>query len=188
MKKNSQFVALFLIIFGLIYAAAFGMEGRYQDDPKVADILASARDIMESAGYCFLITQDEAGNSTARIMDPFPPEQDMKVWMGTNKNTRKVQHIRNRAACTLAYYNQKGMSYVTLMGTARLVSDPARKTKWWKEEWSSFYPGKSESEVYLLIEFMPAQIEVMDIPHKVLVSIFRPEILSREDSAWVRKK
>ena len=121
-------------------------------------------------------------------MDPFEPEGDMKVWMGTNKNTRKVEQIQNDPRAALAYYDAERMAYVNMIGKARLVTDPALKEKWWKEEWKPFYPGGKEAEVYCLIEFSPARIEVMDISRKVLISIFRPEIVTLKDSAWIREE
>jgi len=155
---------------------------------EVESILETAKLVMKAAKYCFLITLDESGHPTARLMDPFDPEAGMKVWMGTNKNTRKVEQVKNDIRATLAYYDAEGMGYVTLIGKVRLVMDPMLKEKWWKEEWNAFYPDGNKSEVFCLIEFSPFRIEVMDISRKVLVNLFRPEIITLKNSFWVHEK
>jgi len=56
---------------------------------------------------------------------------------------------------------------VTLLGEARLVTDPEERAARWKEEWQAFYPDGSSSEDYTLIEFRPFRIEVMSIKHAI---------------------
>lgn len=188
MQKLLSYACLASFAF-MIFPSSSLMSAQVDNNaPKVERILETAKLVMKAARHCFLITLDESGQPTARIMDPFEPEKAMKIWMGTNKNTRKVEQIRNDPRATLAYYDEEGMGYVTLIGKARLVTDPILKEKWWKEEWNAFYPGGKQSEVYCLIEFSPFRIEVMDISRKVLVSIFRPEIVTLKDSAWVREE
>lgn len=188
MRKIASYICLPSFIFLFLLSPALMSSQVDKNAPEVESILEAAKLVMKAAKNCFLITLDESGHPTARIMDPFDPEADMKIWMGTNKNTRKVEQIKNDTRATLAYYDAEGMGYVTLIGKARLVTDPMLKEKWWNEEWNAFYPGGKESEVYCLIEFMPFRIEVMDISRKVLVSLFRPEIVTLKNSVWVHEK
>jgi predicted pyridoxine 5'-phosphate oxidase superfamily flavin-nucleotide-binding protein len=71
-------------------------------------VLQATREMMAAAEYCFLITLDASGQPQARLMDPFQPEQDLTVWMGTSSVTRKVKQIRNDPRATLAYYDAAG--------------------------------------------------------------------------------
>lgn len=121
-------------------------------------LISAAREIMTSARYCALITNGSAGMQ-ARAMDPFPPEDDMTVWFGTNSRSRKVREIRRHPKVTLYYFNRENEEYVVLTGSARLVNDPKEKAKWWKDEWNSFYPNRAKD--YLLIEFKPETLEVV---------------------------
>ncbi len=181
-------VVLLLFIFILFQSSPLTFTQAEKNAPTVEGILEVAKTVMKASKYCFLITLDESGHPAARVMDPFVPEAGMKIWMGTNKNTRKVEQIKNNPKATLAYYDAEGMGYVTLIGKARLVTDPKLKEKWRKEEWKAFYPKEEYSKVYVLIEFTPFRIEVMDISRKVLVSIFHPEIVVLKNSVWVREK
>lgn len=188
MRKISSYIFLHSFIFLFVLSSPLTFPQAEKKAPKVESILAAAKLVMKAAKYCFLITLDGSGHPSARLMDPFDPETGMKIWMGTNKNTRKVEQIKNDTRATLAYYNAEGMGYVTLIGKARLVTDPKLKEKWWKEEWKAFYPGGKKSEIYFLIEFSPFRIEVMDISRKVFISLFRPEIVTLKNSVWVHEK
>lgn len=121
-------------------------------------LISAAREIMTSARYCALITNGSAGVH-ARAMDPFPPEDDLTVWFGTNSRSRKVQEIRRNPRVTLYYFNRENQEYVVLTGIARVVNDPNEKGKRWKEEWKSFYPNRAKE--YLLIKFKPDTLEVV---------------------------
>ena len=59
-----------------------------------AELIATAREIMTAARYCALITLDSSGRPQARTVDPFPPDENMVVWLGTNPRSRKVAEIR----------------------------------------------------------------------------------------------
>jgi len=123
-------------------------------------LLGAAREIMESARYCALVTLDESGSPRVRTMDPFPPDADMTVWMGTNRKTRKVTEIEEDARVVLYYYSPDAVGYVAITGRAHLVDDAEEKATRWKAEWEAFYQDR-ESE-YLLIQVTPERLEVLD--------------------------
>lgn len=151
---------------------------------------AAARATMQAAKYCFLTTLDGSGDAQARLMDPFAPEPNMTVWMGTNRTTRKVAQLRKNPRATLAYYDAAGVGYVTLIGKARLVDDLNERRKRWKPEWQPFYPDGPTGSTYILIEFTPTRIEVMSFQHQIASEplAWRPAILLRKGSAWTLEK
>ncbi len=122
-----------------------------------------AKEIMTAAKTCTLITLDEDGRPAARIMDPFPPEENFTVWFGTNTYSRKVGQIKNDPRATIFYVSPDMSGYVLIQGNANLVNDPEEKTRRWKKEWEQFYPGGREN--YLLIRVEPLRFEVVSYPH-----------------------
>jgi general stress protein 26 len=122
-------------------------------------LLGVAREIMVAARFCALVTIPESGHPRARTVDPFPPEEGMTVWIGTNRRTRKVEDIRNDPRVTLYYFDSEAARYVSLMGRARIVDDPAEKQRRWKSEWEAFYPDRERD--YLLIAVTAETIEVV---------------------------
>lgn len=148
----------------LLCFAFFSTNVRSQSQqPKQLDresLIATAREIMTSARYCALITLDSAGRPHARAMDPFPPDEQMIVWLGTNPKSRKVAEIRRHPRVTLYYFNREEQAYVTIYGLARLVQDPKEKAKHFKDEWKDFYPDRRQG--YLLVAVIPERLEVIN--------------------------
>ena len=85
------------------------------------------RDVMLKVPYPSLITIDEEGYPRARAMHAFEPDDTMTIWLATRPQSRKVEQIRSNPNATLYYFNPEDQTYVTLVGTAELVDDPAIK-------------------------------------------------------------
>jgi len=128
-------------------------------------ILAAAREIMREAHYCSLVTIGEDGHPAARAMDPFPPEDDLTVWLATHSGSRKVAHIRSNPRVTLYYFHPAATGYVSLIGTAEPVTDPQEKARHWKGKWRSHYADGHRGEDYLLLRVRPLRLEVLSYPH-----------------------
>ena len=124
-------------------------------------LIAAARTIMTTSRYCALITLDSSGRPQARTLDPFPPDDNMVVWLATNPRTRKVAEIRHNPRVTLYYFDREEQAYVTISGIARLVNDPKEKAKRWKDEWKDFYPDRDKD--YLLIAVRPERLEMVNV-------------------------
>ncbi|MFH1680495.1 MAG: pyridoxamine 5'-phosphate oxidase family protein [Candidatus Eisenbacteria bacterium] len=123
-------------------------------------LLSVARELIGATRFCALVTLDESCGPRVRTMDPFPPEDDMVLWLGTNRNSRKVQDIRRDPRVALHYMHPEGRGYVSVYGTARLVDDPGEKETRWKEAWARYYPDNRAA--YLLIAVTPERIELID--------------------------
>ena len=145
--------------------AAFEASGQDQEASRER-LLAAARETMLAARYCALITLDSWGRPQARTLDPFPPDENMVVWLGTNPRSRKVAAIRRNPQVTLYYFDREAQAYVTIYGIARLVTDPKAKVKWWKDEWKSFYPDRAKD--YLLIRVAPQKLEVVNVTKDIV--------------------
>ncbi len=129
--------------------------------------LAAAREVMAAAGICTLITLDATGHPQARVMDPFPPDDDFIVWMGTNRSTRKVGQIEADPRVTLSCFDRDGIGYVTLMGQAELVDSLDQRARRFKPAWKDFYLDEHRGEDFLLIKLVPLRLEMISIAHGI---------------------
>lgn len=151
-----------IIVCGLLAPHAV----RAQERPPARDaIVVAARDVMATARYCTLVTIDSAGHPQARVVDPFPPEADMVVWVGTQPLTRKVAQIRADPRVTMLCYEPARMAYVTLLGTAEIVTDSNEKARHWKPEWSGFYKDANRGDDYVLLRIRTKRIEIASEAH-----------------------
>lgn len=125
-----------------------------------------AKEIMTTAKNCALITVDSLGVAHARTMDPFLPEEDFTVWMGTNSKSLKVRQIQKNKLVTLYYFDAKSVGYVTLQGVATIVNTPKEKEKYWKTAWENFYKNKKTD--YMLIQFTPNKATIISEKYTIL--------------------
>ncbi len=133
------------------------------DTLRSATVIAAARDIMQAARYCTLITIGADGRPQARIVDPFPPDSDLTIWIATNPLTRKVQDIRRDARVTLLYFSAATSEYVTVLGTAAPDTSAQAKAGHWKSVWASLYKKQNRGDDYLLLRVKPSRLEVVSI-------------------------
>ena len=90
----------------------------------------------------------------------------MVIWLGTSRQTRKVDEIRNNPRVTLYYAAPENDGYVSIYGRAELVDDPEKKTELWKDAWEEFYPDREAS--YILIKVKPETVEVVSYSRGIL--------------------
>jgi general stress protein 26 len=133
------------------------------DAPSRTQVLAAAKEIMQSARYCTLITIGPDGQPQARIVDPFAPDSDLTIWIATNPLTRKVQEIRRNSRVTLQYFNSATSEYVTVLGTASVDTDSLQRAVHWKAEWTGLYKDQNRGDDYLLLRVRPSRLEVVSM-------------------------
>ncbi len=131
------------------------------EDAARARVLAAAREIMQKARYCALVTIGSDGHPQARIVDPLAPEPDFTVWIGTHQATRKVAEIRADPRVTLFYFDAASRAYVTVVASAEVVNDPAEKARRFKSEWTPFYEDAHRSADFVLIRARAKRLEVV---------------------------
>ena len=92
MKKLLKSIYLILLFLLLIPFKSFGQKTEPIDSTKIK-LMIAAKEIMNAASTCALITLDDKGRPRVRAMDPFSPENNFTVWFGTNSKSRKVNQI-----------------------------------------------------------------------------------------------
>ncbi len=123
-------------------------------------MIAAAREIMSSQTYCAIVTVDESGRPRARTMNPFPPEDDLTVWMATNSRSRKVLEIQANPRVCLYYADHKeATGSVTIAGRAELVDEMSEKKKRERPYWKDSFP---DWKYLLLIRVVPERIDVLN--------------------------
>jgi len=146
------------------WAAGTGDDPAPERDRRIA----AAREAIAGAAYATLITNGEDSRPQARIVDPFPPDDDFTVWIATKPTTRKVAQIRRDPRVTLLWFDPEALAYVTLHGDAELVDDPAEKAKRWKPTWAGFYSDENRGDDYLLIRVRARRLEIVSPGHGVV--------------------
>jgi len=125
-----------------------------------------AKELMVHAENAALIKVDSIGVTHVRAMDPFLPEDNFTVWMGTNPKSLKVYQIQKNKLVSLYYFDKESAGYITLQGVATIVNRRDKKEEYWKEEWKNFY--KNTTTDYVLIKFVPNKATIISEKHQIL--------------------
>lgn len=140
---------------------------------KPGDILKAARSLMESDENMALVTVDGQGQPRARSVRAFlsdidetDPRAGMTVWVMTRDSTRKIGQIMRNPKVTLYFNDDAKFSYLSLMGTATVHTDPEHRTikailaREALEGYAEyFWPNFPEG--FVMIEVQPRWIEFM---------------------------
>ncbi len=154
MKPLSRILSLALL--GAVLAAALPALAADREA-----VLRAAREIARKARFATFITIGPEGQPQARIVDALGPDEDFAVWIGTNPATRKVAEIAKDPRVTISFFEPSMPAFVTLIGTAAVVTDPAVKAKHWKESWAPFYKNDSRGADFALLKFVPHRLEIV---------------------------
>lgn len=113
------------------------------DQDYVERLLDAAKRSIEGVRYCWAATAAEAGGVNARLVMPFAAGTAKDAWARcflTNRHSRKAAELRRSAGIALAYQQDGGDAYVTLLGRAELLDDPAEVRQYWKPAWDAYSP------------------------------------------------
>lgn len=150
--------------------------GQEPATPDRTAVIKAAQEVAAQARFCSFITLDETGQPNARIIDLFPLDDDLTAWIGTSAAMRKVAQVRHDPRATLLCFDPQNSAYVTLIGTAEVLTDAASKTAHWKPEWTQYYRDENRGEDYVLIRLRPASVEIVSQAHGFPIA-FRPTTL-----------
>ena len=181
------FILGFLFMMSCQEKSASVYRKNFLDSEK--NIIRIADSIIRSAYFSTLITLDKQEQPRARIVEPFLPEKEFVIWIGTNPKSRKVKQLMQNSKATLHYFDKSKLAYVSLMGNAFLVNKDSIKSVKFKKGWDKFYPNRKND--YLLIKFIPETLEVINLssgysgdsitwkPHRVVLRNY-PFILYKQ--------
>ena len=153
----------FVVFLGLLFNFMSCMNTSKTSKMSLKEI---AKELMVHAESAALITVDSLGVSHVRAMDPFLPEDNFTVWMGTNPKSSKVSQIKKNNLVSLYYFDKESAGYITLQGVATIVNTREKKDRYWKKEWKKFY--KNTTTDYILIKFVPNKATIISEKHQVL--------------------
>lgn len=106
-------------------------------------------EVLERFSAVVLVTYGDDGLD-ARPMALVRVEPDCDVWLMTMTNTGKVQEIKAQSRVQLvAQHNQD--TFISLSGTADLISDPGKVRELWKEPYRVWFPDGPDDPDILLI-------------------------------------
>ena len=150
-------------------------------------VLEAVKATISPLRFCTLITIGEDGHPSARLMQHFAPQDDLTIWFGTHPDSRKVIEITKDNRMTIIFHSLPDNGYVTLCGTARLENKLEKRQVLWYDDWGAFYEGGPGGDAYMLIEFTPTRIEILNFARNITPPPYgiAHANLIRDGDSWV---
>lgn len=161
MESKSILLSKFICcLFVMLVFADLNAQDNMKQPIERDSVVNAAREIISSVKYCALVTIDSSGTANVRTMNPFPPEDDMCIWMATSSKTKKFDEIKNNPNVTLYYANHATTDgFVTIKGKAFLIDDMVEKTKRKRAYWEQAFP---DWNYLILIKIVPEEMYVIN--------------------------
>lgn len=117
--------------------------------------------LLSDFSSAMLITSSESHPFHARPMEIAWLDPDCQVWFYTSRSSPKIGEIKQDDHALLTF--QKDHSkYLTLTGTADIVTDRTRIEALWKESFRSWFPEGVADPDLVLVRIVPQTAEFWD--------------------------
>jgi general stress protein 26 len=153
----------------------------------IADhVVAVAKAILDSADFCFLITQREDGGTSARLMQHVKPDADLTLWFGTSVRSRKVREVRSTPRATVSCADPQRRAYAVLVGVVAVDEYLDRWRRFWQEGWKTFWPEGPTARDYVLLRFTCERVEALSLTAEIAPPPYglRAAVAVRQDGGW----
>ncbi len=119
-----------------------------------------------------MLTTDDGGHLRARPMAASQQGFDGTLWFFTRASSHKVTEVGADQQVGITYADAGKQDYVSLSGTAVLVTDKASIEAHWSEYVRTWFPkGKDDPEIALL-KVTIAAAEYWDAPNSTMVHAY----------------
>ena len=115
------------------------------------EAITKLRELINDIDIAMLTTVDDDGTLRSRPMGTQKAEFDGDLWFLTRVDTAKVDEIQRESQVNVSYAKPDKNRYVSVSGTAVLVSDKAKIDEFWDPIYKAFFPeGKDDPRLRLL--------------------------------------
>jgi len=122
--------------------------------------------------YAMLTTQEQDHKLRSRPMTTIEREYDGSLWFFAATDSAVASALGVHPEVCLTYSDSDNFDFVTVSGTATLVTDVGRKKELWKPSVQAWFPEGPESVHNALIKVTPQEAEYWDSTSNKLKQLF----------------
>lgn len=131
------------------------------------------KEMIKDIDFCMLSTIDENGHLHSRPMSlNSEVDEDANLWFFTSSNSLKAHEIERSPQVNASFSNPEDSQYVSLSGTAELVTDRAKIKELWKPILKAWFPDGPEQADLALLKVRVERAEYWDSPSSTVAQVF----------------
>lgn len=119
-----------------------------------------------------MLTTNDGGVLRSRPMQTQQAEFDGDLWFFTSSNTHKAEEIEKDNRVNVSYAAPEDNSYVSVSGTAEIVTDKAKMEELWSPILKAWFPKGLDEPDIILLKVNVDQAEYWDSASSSLVQAF----------------
>lgn len=128
---------------------------------------------IENIEVCMFTTLDQSGMIVSRPMATRQMDPDGTLWFFTNEYSEKVDDVEMFENINLAYSDVGEQTYVSIAGSAELVTDRNRMEQLWSPMLKAWFPKGLDDPRLGLIKVIPHTAEYWNATSSKMEQIFK---------------
>lgn len=124
-----------------------------------AEANARMKDLVEDIDFTMLTTVDATGNLVGRPMSTRQMDENGDIWFFTSDHSKKVDEVEADHDVALSYIDAKGMRFVSVAGSARVVHDQAKMQELYSPSLDVWFEDGLETPGIALLRVTPVEAE-----------------------------
>ena len=149
------------------------------------------REMIKDIDFCMLTTIDEDNDLHSRPMSlNREVDETGHLWFFTSASSHKVSEVNRSPKCNVSFAAPDDNRYVSITGTAQLVTDKRKIRELWKPILQAWFPkGTADPDLALLcVEIEKA--EYWDSPSSKVTQVvsFVSALVTGESAGWGENK
>ena len=145
-----------------------------QTQPSHDEAVSKLRDLIKGIDIAMLTTVDSSdGTLRSRPMSTNGDvEFDGDLWFFTRASSHKVEEIERSPQVNASFAQPNKQNYVSMSGTAALVTDRDKMKELWKPELKAWFPQGTDDPDMALLKVTVVKAEYWDAPSSLLLHAY----------------
>lgn len=149
------------------------------------------REMIKDIDFCMLTTIDENNDLHSRPMSlNREVDETGHLWFFTSASSHKVSEVNRSPKCNVSFSAPDNNRYVSITGTAELVTDKRKIRELWKPILQAWFPKGIDDPDLALLRVTMEKAEYWDSPSSKVSQVinFVSALVSGESAGWGENK
>ena len=134
--------------------------------------LNKVQEIIDSIEVGMLTTMQDDGDHKSRPMQTQKLDADGNLWFLTSRSSHKTEELLKHPGVNVAYADTDSQSYVSVVGKASIVDDPAIKKELWNPIAKAWFPKGLEDPDLTVLKVNIKSAEYWDSSSSTMVQAY----------------
>jgi general stress protein 26 len=128
--------------------------------------------LIKGIRFAMLTTADADGSLKSRPMASQRTKFDGQLWFFTHQSSHKVDQVRRDWHVNVAYADPDDQTYVSVSGTAKLVTDKSKIKELWNPAYKAWFPSGVDDPDVALLRVDVDSAEYWDAPSSTMAHLY----------------